>query len=81
MEFMVNLLAWGSKFWKITSYAVGMAVARPYDFEIDFVRYPFSESARFFGIILKFIYALILKFKIWTPENDILCEVQKERMP
>ena len=37
----------------INSNAVGMGDARPYGFEIDFVREPFSGStARFFVIIL-----------------------------
>ena len=37
-----------------------MAVARPYGFEIDFVRIPISGSAAwFFVIILKFIFTAI----------------------
>ena len=53
-----------------------MAVARPYGFEIDFVRNPISESAWFFDIILKFIFTSILKIisrekKPLTPKNFI----------
>ena len=47
------------------SHAVGMAVARPLGFEIDFVRNPFSESAvRFFLIFLKFIFTPIFEIRI-----------------
>ena len=47
------------------SHAVGMAVARPFGFEIDFVRNPISESAAwFFVIILKFIFTPIFKIKV-----------------
>ena len=42
------------------SHAVGMAVAQPLDFEIDFARNPISGSAALlFFIILKFIYTAI----------------------
>ena len=42
-----------------------MAVARPYGFEIDFVRNPFSWSAAwFFVIILKLIFTAIFDIKI-----------------
>ena len=48
----------------INSHAVGKAVARPYSFEIDFVRNLFSGSAWwFFVIILKFILHPFLKSK------------------
>ena len=47
------------------SHAGGMAVARPYGFEIDFLRNPFSGSAVwFFVIILKFILTPIFEIKI-----------------
>ena len=47
-------------FMKFNSQAGGMAVARPYGFEIDFVRNPISGSAAwFFVIILKFIFTHI----------------------
>ena len=43
----------------------GMAVGRPYGFEIDFVRNPITGSAAwFFVIILKFIFTAIFKIKI-----------------
>ena len=43
-----------------------MAVARPYGFEINFVRNPISGSAAwFFVIILKFIFAAIFEIKIY----------------
>jgi len=46
-------------------HAGGMAVVRPYGFEIDFVRNPFSWSAaEFYGIILKFISKPIFEIKI-----------------
>ena len=42
------------------SHASGMAVARPYSFEIDFVRNPISGSATcFFVFILKLIFTVI----------------------
>ena len=59
----------------IDTYAGGMAVARPYGFEIDFVRNSFPGStAWFFVIILKFIYTPIFEIKIHeknslTPKN------------
>ena len=47
------------------SQAGGMAVARPYGFEIDFVRNFISGSAAwFFLIILKFIFTPIFEIKI-----------------
>ena len=47
------------------SHAVGMAVARPLGFEIDFVRNPISGSAAlFFIIILKFILTPIFEIKV-----------------
>ena len=50
----------------INSHAGGMAVARPYGFEIDFVRNPISGSAAwFFVIILKFIFTLIFEIKLY----------------
>ena len=43
-------------------YAVGVAVARQYGFEIDFVRNPiFGSAAGFFVIILKFIFTIIFE--------------------
>ena len=49
----------------INSHAVGMAVARPLGFEIDFVRNPISGSAAwFFVIILKFILTPIFEIKV-----------------
>ena len=43
-----------------------MAVARPYGFEIDFVRNPISGSAAWFVvIILKFTFAPIFEIKIY----------------
>ena len=50
---------------RFNSDAGGMAIARPYGFEIDFVRNPFSGSAAwFFVIILKFILTPIIEIKI-----------------
>ena len=49
----------------LNSHAVGMAVARPLGFEIDFVRNPISGSAaRFFVIILKFVFTPIFEIKV-----------------
>ena len=46
------------------SHAVGMAVAQPLDFEIDFARNPISGSAAwFFVIIVKFIFTAIFEIK------------------
>ena len=43
-----------------------MAVARPYGFEIDFVRNPISgPAAWFFVIILKLIFTPIFEIKIY----------------
>ena len=51
--------------WLLKSNAVGMAVAQPNDFEIDFVRNPVSGSAAwFFVIMLKFILTLIFESEI-----------------
>ena len=36
----------------IYSHAVGMGDARPYGFEIDFVRKPFSGSTARFSVII-----------------------------
>ena len=48
------------------SHAGGMTFARPYGFEIDFVRSPISGSAVwFFVIILKSIFTLIFEMKIY----------------
>ena len=53
------------------SQAGGMAVVRPYDFEIDFVRNPISESAAwFFVIFLKFIFTPIFEIKICEKKNS-----------
>ena len=42
-----------------------MAVARPFSFEVDFVRNPISGSAAwFFVIFLKFIFTSIFEIKI-----------------
>ena len=46
------------------SHAIGMAVARPYGFEVDFVRRPISGSAAwFFGMIREFIFTPIFDTK------------------
>ena len=46
----------------INSHAVGMGVARPYGFEIDFVSSPLSgPAAIFFFIILKFLFTFLNK--------------------
>ena len=46
-------------------HAGGMAVERPYGFEIDFVRNPISGSASWiFVIILKFIFIPIFEIEI-----------------
>ena len=46
-------------------HAVGIAVARSYGFEIDFVWNPISGSAAwFFVIIIKFIFTTIFEIKI-----------------
>ena len=61
----------------VNSPAVGMAVARPYGFEINFVRNPMSGSAVWcFVIILEFIFKPIFAIKIHeknslTPKNFI----------
>ena len=50
---------------KFNSHAVGMAVARPLGFEIDFVTNPISESAAsFFVIILKLIFTFVFEIKV-----------------
>ena len=50
---------------KFNSHAVGMAAMRQYGFEIDFVRYPiYGSAARFFVIILKFIFTFIYEIKL-----------------
>ena len=63
------------KFWKWlavklsleNSYAGGIAIARPYRFEIDFMRNPISGSASwFFVIVLKFLFTPIFEIKIYT---------------
>ena len=47
------------------SHAGGMTIARPYGFEIDFMRNPMSGPASwFFVIILKFIFTPIFEIKI-----------------
>ena len=51
---------------KVNSQACGMAVKRPYGFEMDFLRSPDSGSAAwFFVIILKFIFTPIFEIKIY----------------
>ena len=53
-------------FKRFNSQAGGMAVARPYDFKVDFVRNLISGSATwFFVIILKFIFTPIFEIKIY----------------
>ena len=48
----------------IDFHAVGMAIARPLGFEIDFARNPISGSAAwFFVIIVKFIFTAIFEIK------------------
>ena len=50
---------------KLKFHAVGMAVAWPYGFEIDFLRNPiFRSAACFLIIILKFILTAIFYIKI-----------------
>ena len=49
--------------------AVGMAIARPYSFEIDFVRNSICGSAGFFNIILKFILTPIFEIKIYEKKS------------
>ena len=49
----------------LNSQTVGMAVARPYGFEIDFGRnFIFKSAAWFFVIILEFILTSIFEIKI-----------------
>ena len=51
----------------LNSHAVGVAVAQPLCFEIDFARNPFSASAAwFFVIILKFIFTAIFEIKFYV---------------
>ena len=48
-----------------------MAVARQYDFEINFVRNPiFGSAAWFFVIMLKFIFTLILEIHEKNPWHE-----------
>ena len=55
----------------MNSHAVGMAVAEPFDFEIDFTRNPISGSAAwFFVIMLKFIFPLILEIHEKNPWHE-----------
>ena len=50
----------------LNSYAGGMAVARAYDFEVDFVRNLISGSAALFLVnILKIIFISIYGIKIY----------------
>ena len=52
--------------WLLNSHASGMAVARPYSFEIEFVINCITETAAwFFVIILKFIFTRIYEIKIY----------------
>ena len=49
----------------LNSHAGGMAVVRPYGFEIDFVRNSISGwAAWFFVVILEFILTAIFEIKI-----------------
>ena len=60
LKMIVGYLFKMFKKFQFNSYAGDMAVARPYGFEIDFVRNPISESAAiFFVIILEFIFTPI----------------------
>ena len=62
------------RFYILNSHAGGMAVARPYGFEIDFVRNPISGSAAwFFVIILKFIFTPIYQIKISEKNSWRFC--------
>ena len=63
LKFFRFRISWNSL--KIVDcHAVGMAVAQPLDFEIDFARNPISGSAAwFFVIILKFIFTDIFEIK------------------
>ena len=60
------------------SHAVGMVVARPYGFEIDFVRNPIFQSGTWFFVnILKFILTSFFEIRTHeknslTPKNFIL---------
>ena len=72
-KFKMDNVYKGPKKWSIVatsltsfnSHAVGMAVARPLGFEIDFVGNPISGSAGwFFVIILKFIFTPICEIKV-----------------
>ena len=51
----------------LKSHAVGMAVARPMSFEIDFVRNSISRSAAWFFVDnLKFIFTAIFEIKVYV---------------
>ena len=51
--------------YEFNSHVRGVTIARPYGFEINFVRNPFSGSAWwFFVLILKFIFRPIFEIKI-----------------
>ena len=65
MDLRKKFHTWGQARFKRNFHAVGMAIARPYGFEIDFVRNPISGSAaRLFFIILEFIFTPIFEIKI-----------------
>ena len=59
------------------SHAGGMTFARPYGFEIDFVRSPISGSAAwFFVIILRFILTPIFETKLHEKKfTSIICDI------
>ena len=59
-----------------------MAVARPYGFEIDFLRNPISGSASWFFVsILKFIFIPIFEIqihekKLFDPKKNFIFEAE-----
>ena len=48
----------------VNCHAVGMAIAQPLDFEIDFARNPLSGSAASFFVILKSLFRAIFEIKV-----------------
>ena len=62
---------------QFNSHAVGMAVAQPLDFEIDFARNPISGfAARLFVIILKFIFTAIFEIKNHVIQKNLIFEAR-----
>ena len=54
----------------VNFHADGIVIARPYGFEIDFLRNPISGSAPwFFVIILKFIFTPIFENKVLKKDS------------